>query len=167
MRKQSLVDIGILFILLFCKKQRLIKSVTTIIFACIVVAAGSCKKSPATDHSLTGRWRIINDSTFLEGTPFFQGSHSNYIGVTTDYYHFTSGGNLYIREGTILDTATYTLVSCNQVTIVYYYANGTIFPDGAIRGTYNISELTEHSVTLSLSGLTPEGQEIEIINLNK
>lgn len=82
-------------------------------------------------------------------------------------YNFTPSGNLYVKEGTSLDTGTYSFVSNNQVAIRYFYFDGIVFPNGANRGTYKITNLTDYSATLTLSGLTPEGQAVEIINLKK
>jgi hypothetical protein len=155
------------------------KYIIAIVFVFIVFASSSCKKSPlidfsnqnfyiGNDSSLIGKWNILNDSTSLQGIgPLQKDIHSNYIGAQTDYYNFTSEGNLYVKEGTNLDTCTYTFVSSNQINIVGFYVNGTEFLGGASMGTYVIEGLTENSVTLKLSELTPDGKEIVIINLKK
>jgi hypothetical protein len=144
------------------------KYIIAIILVFIVFASSFCKKSPVNDSSLIGNWNIINDSTSLQGVgPLLTDIHSNYIGVQTDYYNFTSEGNLYVKEGTNLDTCTYTFVSSNQINIIAFYVDGTEFLGGASMGTYVIAGLTENSVTLRLSELTPDGEEIKIINLER
>jgi len=132
----------------------------------LAVEMTSCKKDTST--TIVGKWNIVNDSTFLEGNALYAGRSSNYIGVPTDYFDFSSNGNLYVKKGTSLDTAAFTLLSGNKVQLLYFSVDGITFgPTGAIRGTYDITDLTERSVKLTLSQLTPEGQNLEIINLKK
>jgi hypothetical protein len=143
------------------------KTIIGIVTLFIVFALGSCE-SPLNDSLLTGKWNIINDSTLiLNDVPHQTDVHSNYIGVQTDYYNFTSDGNLYVKEGTELDTIRFTFVSNNRIKMVGYYINGINFLYGANMGTYVIENLTGNSVTLGLSELTPQGKEIRIINLKK
>lgn len=139
----------------------------TIVFSLVLLMAIeiSCTKTNVQTNTLAGKWNIINDSSSITGQ--FNGG-SNYIGTSDDYYNFTPNGNLFINEGASLYTATFSMVTTNQVKLIYYYVNGASFgPSGAIRGTYNITNLTAHHVTLTTSGLTPEGQALEIINLKK
>jgi hypothetical protein len=134
----------------------------------IVLCTGfiSCMKTTA--PGIAGKWSVINDSSFLAGNGIFQGGGSNYIGVSSDYYDFRPDGNLYIKEETVTDTGKYNMVSVDQVKIIYLSENGTSFgPNGGIRGTYLITNHTAHNLTLTLSGLTPEGEEFEVINLKK
>ena len=109
-----------------------------------------------------------DDSVSISGSLFGSNSVTNYIGTSNDYYNFTANGNLYINEGLSLDTATYLMVTKTQVKLVYYFENGISFgPSGGIRGTFNITNLTAHTVTLTDSGITPEGQEFQIIRLKR
>lgn len=56
----------------------------------------------------------------------------------------------------------------NQVQIVMFVQNRIAFGSAAaIRGTFDITNLTAHTTTLTLSGLIPEGQELKIIKLKK
>jgi hypothetical protein len=125
----------------------------------------SCKKEATA--SIVGKWNIVNDSTFIAGTGIFQGGSSNYIGISTDYFDLTSNDSLYVKEGSELDTATYSLPSARQVTFTYYSFNGVTFPNGGHRGPYRIKILDDHNLTLTLSGITPEGETFEIINLKR
>jgi hypothetical protein len=117
--------------------------------------------------TIVGNWNLVSDSSYLEGTPIFQGGGSVYTGVATDYFVFTPGDSLYIKMGSELDTATYSLPSGDQVTFDYYTWNGHIFPDGGISGPYNITVLTDHLMTLTLTGITPAGNEFAVINLKR
>ena len=142
--------------------------ITISLILSLIVSVISCKKTAVQTISLEGKWNIINDSSSITGSLNGFNGGSNYIGTTNDYYNFTVNGNLYINEGLSLDTATYSMDTSNQVKLVYYSANGVNFgPNGAIRGTYYITNLTAHTATLTLSGLTPEGQALQIINFKK
>jgi hypothetical protein len=145
------------------------KQLSLVVAACVALAIGSCKKSSVNNTALVGKWCLINDSTFLAGTPIFQGGHANYIGVASDYFNFTSDGRLYIREGNNFDTATYNMLPGNEVKLVFFSINNTSFgSNGATRGTFNITNLTAHTATLTLPVIiTPEGEEYEEINLSR
>ena len=149
------------------KIEKLMKHIFTISLAVLIISAIiSCRKNIAV--TIVGKWSLVNDSTFLAGTPILQGGSLNYIGIATDYYDFNSNGDLYIKKGNASDTAKYSVTSNNQVKFVYYSLNGTTFgSNGAIAGPYTITTHTEHNLTLTLSGITPEGEEFELINLKK
>jgi len=157
------------FYILHCITQlSKMKTIFGIVSALIVIALYSCDEFPLNDSLLTGKWNIINDSTLILNDVSNQiNVHSNYIGNLTDYYDFTSDGNLYVKEGTNLDTIKYTFVSNNRLKLVGYYVNGINFLYGANMGTFVIESLTENNVTLGLSELTPQGKETRIINLKK
>ena len=142
--------------------------VVTIFLTLLIAFEFSCKKTDIQTNLLVGKWNIIDDSSSM--TPSYNGfnSGSNYIGTSHDYYNFTANGNLYINEGLSLDTATYLMVTKTQVKVVYYFENGIGFgPSGGILGTYYITNLTAHTATLTLSGVTPGGRELQIISLKR
>jgi hypothetical protein len=142
--------------------------VATISLTFLIAFEISCKKTDIQTNLLVGKWNIIEDSASITGSLNGFNSGSNFIGTSNDYYNFTANGNLYINEGLSLDTATYLMVTKTQVELVYYYDNGISFaPNGGVRGTFNITNLTAHTVTLTDSGLTPEGQELQIIRLKR
>ena len=146
---------------------------TFILFAFIIITITglfSCKKNSISNpltitDSLVGNWNIINDSSYLEGTPIFAGSSSNYIGAPGDYFKFTQSRNLYIKEGAALDTATYSLIS-DTLKLDYFYINGTYFLNGAYN-SFILSNLTQQNATLVSSGLTPEGNYYRVVYLER
>jgi hypothetical protein len=145
-------------------------AISTLVFMILCII--SCKKDTTvtkdTTATIVAKWNVVNDSTFLEGNGIFQGGSSKYTGVATDYFDFNSNGYLYEKEGIYLDMAKYSLTSDKQVKLRYYTLNGIGFGStGAIAGPFNITVLTEHNLTLTLSALTPEGEEFEIINLKR
>lgn len=147
----------------------------------------SCKKTSIQTNQLLGQWSIVNDSTstddFCSGC--FNGS--NYIGKESDYYTFNNDATLYIEESGATDTATYTIMTNNQINIAANYAvNGggvfdySLFRTGGLLPLsysiknliYSISNMTEHTLTLYTSGTAtmtgePAIKYIEIINLKR
>jgi hypothetical protein len=168
MKTRSTIQVQGLSILHCSKIKSQLKFDFALAIVLIVFSLTSCEKSPLNDSLLIGRWSIINDSTLLlNDVPNRTDSHSNYIGGLTDYFDFTSEGNLYVKEGTNLDTLAYTYGSNNRIKIIAFSYNGTRFPGGANIGTYIIVGQTGNTVSLVLSELTPDGKETRIINLKK
>ena len=133
-----------------------------------VAAVSSCKKDETYAPSIIGKWNLVDDVSYLEGNALYSGQQSNYTGTATDYYDFKEDGSLYIKKNAELDTAKYTMPKNNEVQIVYYNAGNVSFgANGAIRGTYTITNLTGNTATLTLSELTPEGEEREVIHLKR
>ena len=129
----------------------------------------SCKKNTTlnSQNILVGKWQVINDSSTITGSLNGFNDSSNYIGTSSDYYNFTSKGNLFVQEGQSVDTAQYELSNnSNQVYILYSYIAGNYISGNAAE-SFNISNLTTTHVTLTSSGLTPEGYFYRAINLKK
>jgi hypothetical protein len=123
----------------------------------LAISINSCNKTTGQTNPLTAKWNIINDSLSdvnLTGT--------NYIGKASDYFDFTANGTLYIKEDSLLNTATYSMVANDQVDIVYILSNGI-----SAHRTFSITNLTAHSATLTLSGSSLGPAERQIINLKK
>ncbi len=60
----------------------------------------ACKKTDNNNlGSVVGRWNVVNVET----------SGVNYTGKNGDYFEFTANGSLYTKEGTALDTFTYSM----------------------------------------------------------
>jgi hypothetical protein len=125
--------------------------------AFLTVAVISCHKNNVQTNPLLGEWNLINDTSVILS---FNGT--NYIGTPADYYNFTANGTLYIKEDTLLSGPTYTMLINNQVDIVYHLAN-----DAEDHRTYNITNLTAHTATLTLAGASLGPAEHQVINLKK
>jgi hypothetical protein len=111
----------------------------------------SAKPSLSTENEQLGAgdWNLVTDSTF-EGVA--QNNHAvDYTGRPGDYFSFTTDGHVYTREGEVLDTLTYKVVSDSTIIISDFgvIANGV--PD-----TSTITGLTVNN------GLDITGQTIVI-----
>src|SRR5947208_2904362 len=79
----------------------------------------SCEKSAEADHqapvTILHKWNLVNDSTYyglgLNNHPV------NYLGKPGDYFDFRADGYLYIREGSGLDTLSYSISSDTTLVI--------------------------------------------------
>jgi hypothetical protein len=133
--------------------------------ALAVVVAGvvSCKKNGSTAPAgpLAGKWTIVDDSVSTPGLS----DGVDYIGTAADYYDFRDNGTLDIREGTASYTTIYGLVNDDQgdqVDIVYTLSNG--YP---VHRLYAFTDLTAHTLTLTLVGISLGPAQKQIIHLRK
>ncbi|MEX8548126.1 MAG: hypothetical protein V5804_11045 [Mucilaginibacter sp.] len=130
----------------------------------ITFFSASCKKgsvSPKNTTNILGKWNIINDSTFAG---VGANNHPvNYAGQTGDYFDLRTDNRIYIKEGTKLDTLSYSLISDATILIVPF----GIRLNGVPEKSY-ITNLTAHSATISAPvGATPGGLFGRKINLNR
>jgi hypothetical protein len=64
---------------------------------------------------IPGEWNLVTDSTF-EGVG--SANHPvNYTGEPGDYFSFSDNGYVYTKEGNVLDTLTYQVVSVTKIII--------------------------------------------------
>lgn len=137
----------------------------TFLFIIILV---SCSKDGNRNALLIGKWKLINDYSYLAGSATFTGGESNYTGKSNDYFYFTQEGHFYVKKDNEQDTGTYTFPEEGQVQLIYFNLGNVSFGgNGGIRGTYIITNLTYYTATLTLSEITPEGESKEIINLKR
>jgi len=146
-------------------------SYSLVIIAAFTLCIAACKKdlnntnhSPIKDvgninqftdntnqSAIAGKWNIVSDSTYAG-----VGSTNhpvNYIGVTGDYFDFRTDGNIYTKEGVVLDTLSYRLVAGNGIIAASF---GGIF--NGVPQTSHITNLTAHTVTIaSPEVFTPGG----------
>lgn len=139
-------------------------AVIIVIIDCLLLV--SCKKDNTGNFSLNGTWQIVSDSTSISGAGPFKGGGQTYIGTPADHYTFTNDGHLYVHEGNNIDTANYVLTHTKLNLNYTYLLEGGATIQGAV-GYLDISNLSNHTLTLSQIGLTPEGRQVQIITLNK
>jgi hypothetical protein len=105
------------------------KAFIFLICSTLLVLMYSCSKkdgppaviSTSGNVSVAGTWNIIGDTTY---TGVNTGTNPIiYQGQSGDYFKF-SGGLLYIKEGTKLDTLTYNQVSDTEVDIKSFASTG-------------------------------------------
>ncbi len=86
----------------------------------ILLYLTACTKTAVTSNdygtaNLTGKWNLVNDSTFAGA-----GSSNHlvdYMGEAGDYFSFNTNGYAYTKEGTVVDTLTYKMVSDTSIII--------------------------------------------------
>ncbi len=136
------------------------RSTLSTVLTLFVVLITSCDKDAAS-ATILGKWNLINDSKFI-GVGI--NNHPvNYTGQTGDYFDFRTDGNLYIKEGAVLDTLPYTLTSDTTILILSFgiILNGT--PEIS-----SIKDLSAHSTTINAPvAITPGGQFGRTVNLNR
>jgi len=99
------------------------------------VALPSCRKDASV--SITGKWNVVSDS-IISGIGIAI-NRQNYAGLIDDYFDFRADGNVYIKEGTRLDTLNYMVYPHNKITIVSFGWSGTMS---------DITKLTPHFATI-------------------
>jgi hypothetical protein len=96
-------------------------------FLAFLLYLTACKKSKESSNgtgltSITGKWNLLTDSTFVGvGT----GNHEvDYTGEPGDYFDFNTNGTVYTKEGDVLDTLTYRLLSDTTMIISDFGVSG-------------------------------------------
>ncbi|MGZ3750544.1 MAG: hypothetical protein ACXVAU_04650 [Mucilaginibacter sp.] len=122
-------------------------------------------KTLIANTALVGNWNIVTDSVSLR-------TDSMYRGEPGDHYTFTKYGNIYInnRFHQQIDTGIYTVSSDTQKVQwidSYWTEEGAVSRSALSVGAFKISNLTSHSLVLTLSGITPAGVEFEQVTLSK
>jgi hypothetical protein len=124
-----------------------------VIIASLALCLYACKKdgNNTNPSSIAGKWNIVSDSTY-SGVGL--GNHPvNYVGQPGDYFDFTTNGTVYTKEGTILDTLTYRIVSDKTIVISPF----SIILNGVPETSY-ITTFTARSLVINAPRvLTPGG----------
>lgn len=136
--------------------------------------AGSSKTVTSLDETLTaavsGQWNLVYDSTF-EGVGW--ANHAvDYTGEPGDYFNFSAdGSNLYTKEGNVLDTLAYQLLSDSSVIITDFgtFVNGV--PDTStitgLTGSIESGKSPDTIVIESPFFLTPGGEFWRKVKLSR
>jgi hypothetical protein len=89
-------------------------------FLAVLLYLTACTKADVSSNQyqpagLAGKWNLVNDSTF-EGIGL--SNHLvDYTGEAGDYFSFSTNGYVNTKEGAVLDTLTYRIVSDTSVII--------------------------------------------------
>ena len=129
-----------------------------VVIVCLM--ATMCKKDSAI--SIVSNWSLINDSI---NSNFGGATHdSNYKGLNSDYFNFSTDGKLYIREGNLYDTSNYQVLSGNKIIIDSISAtdNGEYVPS-----TISVLTPTKATIIVTNAVLNPGGGYERIINLSR
>lgn len=111
----------------------------------------ACKKNGSLP-SLIGKWNIVK-------TTYYQAHDTTINGTATDYYNFSSSGNLDIQSHPDSFTGIYSLNGTKSVGITIYTVDGHGMGVTTAPTVFTISNLTDHTVTLT-SPPYPSGQEV-------
>jgi hypothetical protein len=118
------------------------------VFSCTKQHAGTSEQT----GNLTDPWNIVVDSSY-QGVGY--NNHLvTYEGVAGDYFEFADNGNVYTKEGPVLDTLTYKILADSVHIIISGFGAGF----NGVQDTSVISGLTATSMTItSQEFLTPGG----------
>ena len=95
--------------------------------------------------SIQKKWSLVSDSTYNGVGIVYQ--QSGHVGMPADYWDFRKDGHVYVKEGTSLDTMTYTLNSATSITISKF----------GWGGTSTIKTLTAHEAVIKSNEVIPPG----------
>ena len=134
-------------------------------FLAILMYLMACTKSavPSNDDGtadLNGKWSLVNDSTFVGAG---SSNHQvNYTGEAGDYFSFSTNGNVYTKEGSVLDTLTYKMVSDTSIIISDFGLIVNGIPDTStitgLKATNGLGITVQIIVIESPFFLTPGGE---------
>lgn len=119
--------------------------------------------------TITGDWTIAADSSFATGIgATTTGTGTNYVGQAGDYFKITTDGRVYIKKGTQLDTANYTVTPDKKIVLNYtFYGGAPVTNYGSIAVAFNQLGLTAQTLTLTSSVITPGSSLFRTITLRK
>ena len=150
------------------------KIITILLFVSASIAFTSCLKGVGnnpTRPTIVGNWALVNDSTKIQFWGLWQGKPDtgiNYIGAAGDHYNFMQNGKMYIKQGTTLDTGTYTTLANNKIEIKFTYLNGQGNPPDGWTEDFTINTLTNNSLTLAGGTLvSPETASSHVLFFKK
>jgi hypothetical protein len=83
---------------------------------------------------IQGNWSVKSDSVSSGIGPNV--TAKTYVGKTGDYFYFDTNNKLYTKEGAVLDTFSYTILTDSTLNITTSVAPGNVTPfSGGIKAT--------------------------------
>ncbi len=113
------------------------------LFVFVHFSCGKTYSSKQNTFLISGKWNVLIDSNY-KGCTCVSNGLEIYKGGNGDYYDFNSDGNLYIKEGNVLDTLSYHVFSDTTMIIATF---GAIF--NGIPDTCHISNFTAHTLIIT------------------
>ena len=145
--KYSLMMIGLMLCIAACKKD-VSGSLSQVINKNDKNSSNALGQS-----SLVAKWNIVTDSTFAGAG--ITNHPVDYSGQPGDYFDIRTNGYIYTKEGAVLDTLSYTLVSDTTIIIKPFgLAVNSVPPT-----TSHITNLTSNSVTIASPVFATPGGE--------
>jgi len=150
------------------------KTFTILLFVGVSIVVTSCLKGvgngPA-KPAIVGNWVLVNDSTTIQFWGLWQGRADtgiNYAGIAGDHYNFMQNGQVFIKEGSTLDTGTFKTVAQNKIELKFMYLNGQGNPPDGWIEDFTINTLTGHTLTLTGGTfVSPETASTHILYFKK
>jgi hypothetical protein len=142
-------------------------------FLAILLYLTACAKTAVPSNngmaSLTGRWNLVNDSTY--GGAGSSNRLTGYTGVAGDYFNFSNNGNAFTKEGTVLDTLTYRMVSDTSIIISNFGLILNGIPDtsniAGLKANNGLAPVVQVIVIESPLFLTPGGEFWRKVTLSR
>ena len=121
-----------------------------IVYIVVMLVLLSCTRNIASGpvSTITGNWSIVFDSTYSGvGT---QNHAAVYTGQPGDYFNFSTDGHVYTKEGNILDTLKYSLLSASTIIIDSFglTLNGVPETSNITFQTFSDISVTVHQATI-------------------
>ena len=130
----------------------------------------ACKKSDYQFEDISGNWNIATDSVRPYSTQnyYYRGTWMGpviYNGLATDSFNIRTDGNFRRKEGGMHYWGTYHVLATHEVKFEVYDDQNTI---SSYTKTYSITNLTEHSLTLTEYDIWSTTHDVyEIFTLKK
>ena len=124
---------------------------TLIIIAGLLFCLFSCKKD-GNPTAIVGKWSI-------DKIVYYEARDTTIAGLATDYYNFSSDGNLTIQDHQESYNGIYSLKGTKSVGITIQTIDGHGTGVATSPAVFTISNLTDYGVTLT-SPPSPSGQEV-------
>jgi len=128
----------------------------------LALFGAQCGKSSGDGQvSIQKKWTLVSDSTYSSiGIVSHQDGRA---GTLTDYWDFRKDGQVYMKEGTSLDTMSYTLNTPATITITDF-----IWAFGLQSAVCTIKDLTAHGVVIRSKETIPPGWPvIRVLHLRR
>jgi hypothetical protein len=131
-----------------------------VLLLCFAACAKTTGSSNENSAGPPNKWNLVSDS-FYYGVG--AGNHPvDYAGVPGDYFSFSTNGYVYTKEGNVLDTLTYQLVSDSRIIISDFglIANGVQDTSTltGLTGSIDSGNMADTIVIESPFDLTPGGE---------
>jgi len=100
--------------------------------------------------SIIGNWNIVTDSTYAGAG--ISNHPVDYAGQAGDYFNINANGHIYTKEGTVLDTLSYSNVSDTTIVISPFGITLNGVPE-----TSHIITFTAHSLIINAPEIATPG----------
>lgn len=120
--------------------------------------------SPGRKSTVVGEWSVVSDSSWQGvGLYVIQDALKVYAGLPGDYWDFRTDGFVYVKEGAMLDTLSYTLNGSNEIIIENFG-----WDLNSVQTPSTIRKLTGHDAVIRSSDFQPpSGLNRRVLYLRK